>query len=55
MTPEIDLSTEPADPGISHLHAVLIAEPNGTWRLVDPGSTNGTRTSTEAAMLDRSV
>ena len=42
LTPEIDLSTEPADPGISHLHAVLIAEPNGAWQLVDPGSTNGT-------------
>ncbi len=41
ITPEIDLSAEPADPGISHLHAVLIAEANG-WQLVDPGSTNGT-------------
>jgi hypothetical protein len=42
LSPEIDLSGEPADPGISHLHAVLIAGSNGAWQLVDPGSTNGT-------------
>lgn len=40
--PEIDLSRPPADPGVSHLHAVLIARPDGGWVLVDPGSTNGT-------------
>lgn len=42
ITPEIDLSGPPADPGVSHLHAVLIAQPDGGWALVDPGSTNGT-------------
>jgi hypothetical protein len=40
--PEIDLSEPPADPGVSHTHAVLLAKPDGTWTLVDPGSTNGT-------------
>lgn len=40
--PEIDLSRPPADPGVSHTHAVLLARPDGTWALVDPGSTNGT-------------
>jgi pSer/pThr/pTyr-binding forkhead associated (FHA) protein len=40
--PEIDLSAPPEDPGVSHLHAVLLAQPDGTWNLVDPGSTNGT-------------
>ncbi|WP_225993264.1 FHA domain-containing protein [Actinomadura rudentiformis] len=40
--PEIDLSAPPEDPGVSHLHAVLLAQPDGTWVLVDPGSTNGT-------------
>jgi pSer/pThr/pTyr-binding forkhead associated (FHA) protein len=40
--PEIDLSEPPADPGVSHLHAVLLAQPDGGWALVDPGSTNGT-------------
>jgi hypothetical protein len=42
LEPEIDLSGPPADPGISHLHAVLLAQPDGSWSLVDPGSTNGT-------------
>ncbi|RJL34038.1 FHA domain-containing protein [Bailinhaonella thermotolerans] len=41
--PEIDLGTPPADPGVSHVHAVLIEQPDGSWRLVDPGSTNGTK------------
>ncbi|TYK48296.1 FHA domain-containing protein [Actinomadura decatromicini] len=40
--PEIDLRDPPEDPGISHVHAVLLARPDGTWSLVDPGSTNGT-------------
>ena len=40
--PEIDLTGPPADPGISRLHAVLIAAPDGTWAIVDPGSANGT-------------
>jgi FHA domain-containing protein len=42
LEPEIDLTGPPADPGVSHLHAVLLAQPDGTWSLVDPGSTNGT-------------
>jgi pSer/pThr/pTyr-binding forkhead associated (FHA) protein len=40
--PEIDLSEPPEDPGASHTHAVLLGRPDGTWTLVDPGSTNGT-------------
>lgn len=42
ILPEIDLSAPPEDPGVSHLHAVLLAQPDGTWNLIDPGSTNGT-------------
>lgn len=42
FVPEIDLSIPPADPGVSHIHAVLLARPDGGWALVDPGSTNGT-------------
>jgi FHA domain-containing protein len=42
FTPEIDLSAAPEDPGVSHIHAVLLAKPDGGWVLVDPGSTNGT-------------
>ncbi|SNS37166.1 FHA domain-containing protein [Actinomadura meyerae] len=40
--PEIDLREPPGDPGVSHVHAVLLAKPDGTWTLVDPGSTNRT-------------
>jgi hypothetical protein len=43
LDPEIDLSGPPADPGVSHLHAVLIAQPDGSWAVLDPGSANGTQ------------
>ncbi|NRQ32877.1 FHA domain-containing protein [Nonomuraea sp. NN258] len=43
VTPEIDLTGPPEDPGVSHLHAVLLAQPDGSWTLVDPGSSNGTQ------------
>ena len=42
VEPEIDLTGPPADPGVSRLHAVLIAGPDGAWGLLDPGSANGT-------------
>jgi hypothetical protein len=42
IEPEIDLTGPPTDPGISHLHAVLLAEPGGGWAVLDPGSANGT-------------
>ncbi|GGX10146.1 hypothetical protein GCM10010297_34660 [Streptomyces malachitofuscus] len=40
--PDIDLSTPPEDPGVSHQHAVLVQQPDGTWAVVDQNSTNGT-------------
>ena len=42
VEPEIDLSEPPADPGISRLHALLLAAPDGSWALLDVGSANGT-------------
>jgi len=42
IDPEIDLTGPPADPGVSRLHALLVAAPDGTWSVVDPGSANGT-------------
>jgi hypothetical protein len=42
IDPEIDLTGPPADPGVSRLHALLVAGPDGTWSVVDPGSENGT-------------
>jgi hypothetical protein len=41
-TPEIDLSVEPADPGVSRRHAVLERQPDGTFSVRDLRSTNGT-------------
>ncbi len=41
--PHIDLAGPPLDPGVSHLHAVLLPRPeDGGWSVLDPGSTNGT-------------
>ena len=42
LEPEIDLTGPPTDPGVSRMHAVLIAEPDGGWTILDPGSENGT-------------
>ena len=42
LVPEIDLADQPADPGVSRLHAVLTPAPDGTWSILDPGSANGT-------------
>ena len=43
LDPDIDLSQSPADPGVSHLHAVLVIQDDGSWAVVDPGSANGTQ------------
>ncbi|MEV6107086.1 FHA domain-containing protein [Streptomyces sp. NPDC051940] len=41
-SPHIDLSRPPEDPGVSHNHAVLVEQPDGSWAVVDQNSTNGT-------------
>jgi serine/threonine protein kinase len=43
IEPEIDLTGPPTDPGVSRLHAVLIAGPDRGWSVVDSGSPNGIR------------
>jgi hypothetical protein len=53
--PEIDLSEPPEDPGVSHMHAVLLPQPDGTWALVDPGSMNGTTLNGGTKPLDVNV
>jgi FHA domain len=40
--PDIDLGGQFVDPGVSHLHAMLVAQPDGSWTVVDLGSSNGT-------------
>jgi FHA domain len=42
LEPEIDLTGPPTDPGVSRMHAALLAEPDGGWAILDPGSENGT-------------
>lgn len=49
--PEIDLSGAPVDTAISHLQAVLIRQPGGTYDLIDPGSMNGTTLNDNAAPI----
>lgn len=41
VNPDIDLVGPPEDPGVSHLHALLVAQPDG-WAVVDLESANGT-------------
>lgn len=41
-SPDVDLSVPPEDPGVSHQHAVLIQQPDGSWAVIDQNSTNGT-------------
>jgi FHA domain len=54
LEPEIDLTGPPTDPGVSRMHAVLIAQPDGGWSILDPGSENGTLVNgTEIAAGER--
>jgi pSer/pThr/pTyr-binding forkhead associated (FHA) protein len=41
--PDVDLSVAPEDPAVSRRHAVLHRRPDGSWVVIDQGSTNGTR------------
>jgi serine/threonine-protein kinase len=41
IKPEIDLIGPPTDPGVSRLHAKLIAGPDRSWSVVDLDSPNG--------------
>jgi hypothetical protein len=45
--PELDLSAEPLDPGVSHSHALLTLNIDGVWLVSDLGSTNGTYVNDE--------
>jgi hypothetical protein len=40
--PDIDLVGPPEDPGVSRLHALLLAQPDHSWAVVDLDSANGT-------------
>ena len=49
--PELDLSAEPADPGVSHNHALLTLGIDGVWLISDLGSANGTYLNDEPKPL----
>jgi hypothetical protein len=42
ILPDIDLTGPPEDPGVSRLHALLVASADGGWAVVDINSANGT-------------
>jgi hypothetical protein len=54
-SPEIDLSGPPEDPAVSHAHASLVRQPDGSFSLVDNGSTNGTRVNDEEDLIGVNV
>jgi hypothetical protein len=55
LEPEIDLSGPPLDPGVSHLHVLLIRSADEGWQVVDPGSANGTLINDGADPIDTNV
>jgi hypothetical protein len=54
-TPEIDLASSPEDPGISHMHAVLRRRSDGSYAVLDLGSTNGTLVNDDPAPIGAGV
>lgn len=55
IEPEIDLAGPTLDPGVSRLHAVLTAGPDGTWSVTDAGSDNGIRVNGRDVPPDEAV
>jgi len=51
IQPEIDLTGAPEDSAVSHLHCILIEQPDGSYSVVDPGSTNGTTVNDDPTPL----
>ena len=49
--PDIDLAGTSEDPGISHFHALLVRSADGSFAIVDAGSTNGTTLNDDATLL----
>lgn len=53
--PDIDLLGPPEDPGVSHLHALLLAQGDNGWSIVDLDSANGTLVNDEQNPLRPNV
>ena len=55
IEPEIDLSGPPADPAVSHAHALLLADPDGSLAVVDLESSNGTYVNDETDPIEPNI
>jgi pSer/pThr/pTyr-binding forkhead associated (FHA) protein len=55
IDPDIDLTGPPEDPGVSHLHALLVGQEDGSWAIVDLDSANGLSVNDEARPLRPNV
>ncbi|GIH11952.1 FHA domain-containing protein [Rugosimonospora africana] len=55
IEPDIDLTGPPTDPAVSHAHAMLVVQPDGSWALVDLGSSNGTYLNDGAEAIKENV
>jgi hypothetical protein len=55
IEPDIDLTGPPADPAVSHAHAILVTQPGGGWAVVDLGSANGTYVNDGATAIQENV
>ncbi|HWW52463.1 MAG TPA: FHA domain-containing protein [Acidimicrobiales bacterium] len=53
--PQVDLSGAPEDTGISRSHAILRRQADGSFVVVDPGSTNGTLLNDDTTPLPHNV
>src|SRR5262245_47622424 len=55
IRPEIDLSGSPEDRGVSHAHACLIRQADGSYALVDVGSKNGTTINDDPSPVPNNI
>jgi hypothetical protein len=55
IEPTIDLTGPPEDPGVSHLHAVLLLGPDNSLSIVDVDSSNGTTLNDSESSLRPNV
>jgi len=55
IEPEIDLTGPPADPAVSHTHALLLVQPGGGLAVVDLDSANGTYVNDDPEPVEANV
>ena len=55
IRPQVDLSGAPEDTGISHSHLLLRRQADGTYAVIDPGSTNGASLNDDPDPLPHNV